>query len=90
MKRRPTEADLASREEARRNAAWLRELAQRGYDDLDRRGKLTIRRPDVSTVTSGGDPERVTREERLADAAWLRALAESAKAELERRSSQPE
>ena len=81
-KRKLTEADLAAREEARRNAAWLRELAERGYADLERRGELTIRRPDgpsvADTRTDGPDRAR-------ANSAWLRELAEKGKADLDAR-----
>jgi DNA-binding transcriptional regulator YhcF (GntR family) len=87
-KRKPTEADLAAREEAQRNAAWLRELAERAYADLERRGKLTIPRPRGPFPEPTSAEMRAQREQARANSAWLRELAEKAKADLDRRKQQ--
>ncbi len=84
-KRKLTEADLAAREESRRNGVWLRDLAERGYADLERRGKLTIRRPEGPIPPPTKAEMNVRREQARANSAWLRELAEKAKADLDRR-----
>jgi hypothetical protein len=83
-KRKPTEADLAAREEARRNAAWLRELAERAYADLERRGKLTVPRPQGPFPEPTRAEMSAEREQSRANSAWLRELAEKGQAELDR------
>ena len=84
-KRKLTKADLEDREQARRNAAWLRELAERGYADLERRGELTIRRPDGPFPPPTRAEMSADRERARANSAWLRELAEKAKADLDAR-----
>jgi hypothetical protein len=36
---KPTNADLAAREDARRNAEWLRQLAEKAYADSSGAGR---------------------------------------------------
>jgi hypothetical protein len=84
-----TKADLTAREEARRNVAWLRELAERAYEDLERRGALTIRRPDRPSRPDASSAREASREQARANTEWLRELAEKAKADLGKRGTLP-
>jgi hypothetical protein len=85
VKRKLTKADLEAREEARRHAAWLRELAERAYADLERRGALRVPRPTGPFPPETPAQARARREQARANAEWLRRLAEKAKADLETR-----
>jgi hypothetical protein len=85
VKRKPTNADIARREEARRNAAWLRDLAERAYADLERRGALRVPRPAGPLPPETPAEARARREQSRTNSEWLRQLAEKAKAELDAR-----
>ena len=87
-KRKLTKAELEDREQAQRNSVWLRELAEKGYADLERRGKLTIRRPEGPIPAPTKAEMRADRERARANSSWLRELAEKAKADLDRRKQQ--
>jgi hypothetical protein len=76
MTEKRTKAEIAAlREQARTDAAWLRELAETAEAKLD----SSVRRPTPPSELGSG------RAQARADAAWLRELAERGKAELERR-----
>ena len=89
-KKKLTEADLAAREESRRHGVWLRDLAEQGYADLERRGKLTIRRPEEPIPPPTEAEMKAQREQARANSAWLRELAEKARADLDRRNPPPD
>jgi hypothetical protein len=78
-----TKADLAAREEARRNSEWLQQLAERAYEDLERRGALTVDRPKGPMPPLTRAQMTADRGQARANAEWLRQLAQNAKAELD-------
>jgi hypothetical protein len=86
-KRKLTKADLEDREQAQRNSAWLRELAEKGYADLERSGKLTIPRPTGPIPAPSKAEMKAQREQARVNSAWLQELAEKAKADLDRRNT---
>jgi DNA-binding transcriptional regulator YhcF (GntR family) len=85
-----TQADLAAQEESRRNSEWLRQLAERAYDDLERSGKLTIKRPSRSFPARTKSQMAADRDRARANTEWLRQLAEKGQAELDRKKREAE
>jgi hypothetical protein len=49
-KRKPTKADLEARAQMRRNADRLRELADKGLADLERKRRGPVRRPGLTNA----------------------------------------
>jgi hypothetical protein len=83
--RKATKAELAAREESRRNSEWLRQLAERAYEDLERSGRLTIKRPHAPLPPPTNSESAADREQARRNSEWLRELAEKAQADLDRK-----
>ena len=86
MKKKLTKADRERLQRMEANAEWLRQLAEQGYAELERKGALTVKRPEPRPLRRPTKEERAAERARAhANAEWLRQLAERGKAELERR-----
>jgi len=82
MTAKKTKAEAAAgREQARADAAWLRQLAEKAEAKLDPHA----RRPAPLSGRPTSAERQAQRGQARADAAWLRELAERGKADLERR-----